>query len=259
MNNFQPEEPVEVPQYSSKTKANWADPAYKAAAIERLNAARNKSNHREKVREAMKARWADPSFRSKIVEGLRKPRPDLSKAQKDKWTDPAYKAEKIEKLQRAKIASGAHVKISEKLKVKWTNTSYRENMIAGFKDRYSSTEYQDWVISERTRTGRNFAIYPKNREEHPSALHVVLRSPDNRTFKVDNLLKFVRENAALFNPDSMTLGSKGLPKAYNNLLQLFKKKNPNGSSMGWTLVSKTEVFYNEGEDLLSRAQTEVVI
>ena len=242
---------------SAAQKARWADPVFRAAAVERLKAARDKAGHREKVSAVMKARWQDPAFKTKTTKRLQERRPYASKTQKAKFADPEARAQLLEKLQTARKETGANTKISQKLKNRWTDPEYRESMCLEMKCRVNSKEYQEWLILERTQKGRNFAIYPRDREEHPCALHIVLRSPDNRIFKVHNLTKFVKDNANLFHPDSLATDSKGCTRAYSNLRRLVCKKKPGQTAMGWTLVSDTEVFYNDGEDLLNRQQHEV--
>jgi hypothetical protein len=85
-----------------------------------------------------------------------------------------------------------------------------------------------------------------------------LRSPDNKTFSGTNLLHFVRENENLFLADDViwvpvTTGKGALTcRAYKGLCSLFRNSRPPGSWKGWTIVSLTEAFHNNGDDVLSR-------
>lgn len=80
----------------------------------------------------------------------------------------------------------------------------------------------------------------------------VIRSPDNKTFKFFCLKQFVRDNLALFDEDDIRgAHGNGICRAYGGLKSLFGKRC-RGSWKGWTRVSFTESFYNDGGDLIDR-------
>ena len=90
-----------------------------------------------------------------------------------------------------------------------------------------------------------------------------LRSPDNKTFSGTNLLHFVRENERLFLAEDIIWTPVATSKnaltcrAYKGLCSLFRKSRPPGSWKGWTIVSLTEAFHNNGDDVLFRPNANV--
>ena len=197
----------------------------------------------EKISAKMKTVWADPAQRA-----------ERSAKIKEKWANADYREKQLSKKQDAAYVE----QISASVKSLWAQDEYRKELTEKAKKRTASAEQQEKMILLRAQTGKKIACYPKDREDHPFAIHVTLRSPDNVTYKISNLAKFVRENAHLFSAHDLVIaaGCK-FPRAYINLTSITRKKNPIGCSMGWTLVSKTEVFYNSGEDLIERQKHEV--
>jgi hypothetical protein len=88
------------------------------------------------------------------------------------------------------------------------------------------------------------------------SMKVTLRSPDNRTFRVINVAHFVRENPDLFLPGDVEWKRRGDYWSCRAVVGLYslspRRKNPIGSWKGWTVVSLTETFHNQEEDLLER-------
>lgn len=85
-----------------------------------------------------------------------------------------------------------------------------------------------------------------------------LRDPNGCTHRGKNLLEFVRRHEQLFSPEDV-VWSRITPtktavicRAYKGLLSLRRVTDTPGSWKGWTLVSFTETFYNEEQDLLER-------
>lgn len=197
----------------------------------------------EKMSAEMKKVWADPAQRA-----------ERSAKIKEKWTNADYREKQLSKKQDAAYVA----QTSTRVKSLWAQDEYRKSLTEKAKKRAASKEHQEKMISLRAKTGKKIACYPKDREDHPFAIHVTLRSPDNIIYKVSNLAKFVRENAHLFSAHDLVIaaGCK-FPRAYINLTSITRKKNPIGCSMGWTLVSKTEVFYSNKEDLIERQNHEI--
>lgn len=121
------------------------------------------------------------------------------------------------------------------------------------------TEQQEW---EKEKLRMVIASNPLTAKgvENRMAKWWHLRSPDNRTFRFKNLLQFVRENPALFDPEDVQWRPKGchlVCKASNGLAILSpRQKNAKGTWKGWTWVSITEKITNDKEDLLGRISSE---
>lgn len=99
-------------------------------------------------------------------------------------------------------------------------------------------------------------IKPINAKGHSNkfAISGILRSPDNVTYRFQNMTQFVRDHLDLFAPEDVVWYGKHLGhcRALKGLLMLTARgNNTRGSWHGWTLVSHTEVFYNQGANLLS--------
>ena len=121
------------------------------------------------------------------------------------------------------------------------------------------TEQQEWEKDKLREVIASNPLTAKG-EENRMAKWWDLRSPDNRTFRVKNLLEFVRNNPELFAEEDVQWRAKGrslVCKATGGLASLSpRKKNPKGSWKGWTWVSITERITNDGEDLLGRISSE---
>jgi hypothetical protein len=94
---------------------------------------------------------------------------------------------------------------------------------------------------------------------HQKAVVFHLRDASNRVHDGRNLLHFVREHEHMFLPEDVRWVPLSTKKpnaltcrAYKGLGTLFLKARSIGSWKGWTRVSRSEVFYNGGEDLLDR-------
>jgi hypothetical protein len=90
-----------------------------------------------------------------------------------------------------------------------------------------------------------------------------LRDRNNKVYLFKNLAHFIRENESMFSDCDVVwknIGPSGeVCLAYSGLLSLrpftrdgSPKRRVAGSWKGWTWVSLTEVFHNQGEDLLLR-------
>ena len=122
------------------------------------------------------------------------------------------------------------------------------------KGRILSTEARSKIsssLSGKPRSGhRSAALLPT----HCAAVSAVFRSPDNRTFKANNITLFVHSNRHLFQAEDTINKAKQQGgfrcNALHGLQQVHSGRR--GSWKGWTLVSDTEVFYNKGEHPLAQ-------
>jgi len=94
----------------------------------------------------------------------------------------------------------------------------------------------------------------RNSPTHFRAVRGILRSPSNTTHPVCNLTKFVLENQHLFSEEDVLQRNPVDKPTYScrataGLLSILR--GAVGSWKGWTVVSLTETFYNQGENLLS--------
>jgi hypothetical protein len=98
---------------------------------------------------------------------------------------------------------------------------------------------------------------------HGCATVFHLRDRNNKVYQFKNLAHFIRENESMFSDGDAVwkpIGSSGETcRAYEGLLSLrpftrdgTPKRRVAGSWKGWTWVSLTEVFHNQGEDLILR-------
>ena len=94
--------------------------------------------------------------------------------------------------------------------------------------------------------------------EHHKAVHGLLRSAENKTYRFDNMSEFVRNHEHLFAPEDVVWNKRFHCRALKGLLTLTAKGNhTRGSWKGWTLVSYTETFYHGGDDLLDRSNSKL--
>lgn len=93
--------------------------------------------------------------------------------------------------------------------------------------------------------------HPKLKKHSPvcgNSLHVWLKSPNNVTYKVDNLNLFVTLNPELFDPEDTVIRPYGKSRAYNGLLSITRKVTPRETWKGWTLASVNEAVTTRGEN-----------
>lgn len=229
MNNSKTKQSVSAEhraKISATKKAMWKDPQFRARAIERLNEGRRKSKHHaEVIRNSIKLRWADPEKRAKLLESI------AAGKQKEKTSMYMQKV--------------------------WKNPELREKRLASITAVIASPEYKQRITDIMRKTGKAIVGLPKFLPDHPKALHIKLRDPNNRVWEVHNVTKFVEDHLDLFEPRHLEFKAGGHRKAVAALFRLTAKKQPRKTALGWALVSATEVFYNNGEDLLERQQYEV--
>jgi hypothetical protein len=185
----------------------------------------------------------------------------ISASNKANWADPANRARRLAGIAASK-------KYSIAAKARWADPIARNNMLAGLRAPENREKRR-----EAGRKGSNTpeaiagrlkgARAPKkgektrrNSENHTKALDVNFRDPNGKIWHVKNVLKFIREHEYLFSPEDVVWkGEKcRMAAAFSKLTRNVDRRS---SSKGWTLVSKTEVFYNNGEDLIERQQYEV--
>jgi hypothetical protein len=190
----------------------------------------------EKMSAAVKASWVDPVKRAKRLAGIAASE-KYSPAAKARWADPAIRNKMITVLN-----SPEQIQIRREAGRKGGNTP--ESKAALLRGSRAPK------IGEKVR---------RNSENHAKALNVKFRDPNGKIWHVKNVLKFVREHEYLFSPEDVVWGGKKLDscKMVSAFAKLTRNVDRRSSSKGWTLVSKTEVFYNNGKDLIERQQHEV--
>jgi hypothetical protein len=219
-------------------KAKWADPEFKSKMAELTRARWADPEFKSKMAELTRARWADLEFKSKMV-----------KVSKARWADPEFR------LKTSAIWDPAsRNKVGETSKALWANPEYRQQRLA----QINSEEIKQKRLEEYRRTGKKIPNLPRYLADHPGALHIKLRDPNNVVWEVHNVVKFVEDHLELFEPKYQAYNGRGERKATERIYALTGKKRKRGTTMGgWTLVSATEVLYNGGEDLLNRQQYEI--
>lgn len=196
-----------------------------------LESLHNKSVKEKRI-QTMKATWADPSRRIKWLAT---------------FNSPAYKEK-----HRALINRPEHrQKMLEGIKREDVKEKYRENG-----RRVANTPEFRARALKGAKSPKKGEKTRRNSENHGRAVHAVLRDPSGKIWHVKNVLKFVREHEHLFAPEDVAWTGPHLSqcRVARQLSNLWRRKNPQTTVKGWTLVSKTEVFYNNGEDLIERQQ-----
>ena len=185
---------------------------------------------------AVKASWADPVKRAKRLAGIAASE-KYSPAAKARWADPAIRNKML-----------AVLNLPEQIQIR------RE---AGRKG--GNTPESKAALLRGSRAPKIGEKVRRNSENHAKALNVKFRDPNGKIWHVKNVLKFIREHEYLFSPEDVVWGGKKLDscKMVSAFSKLTRNVERRSSSKGWTLVSKTEVFYNDGKDLIERKQHEV--
>jgi hypothetical protein len=193
----------------------------------------------EKISAAIKASWADPVKRANRLAGINNSinLEQRAHALKARWADP---------VERDKLLATQNT--PEQIQIK------RE---AGRKA--GNTPAAKAALLRGARAPKKGEKVRRNSENHAKALNVIFRDPNNKIWHVKNVLKFVREHEHLFSPEDVVWRGKKLDscKMVSAFAKLTRNVDRRSSSKGWTLVSKTETFYNEGEDLIERQQHEI--
>lgn len=209
----------------------------------------------EKLRMATTSRWKDPIQRARMVDGLNKPEvaEKRSKSMKAHWADPQKREAWLAKNVLCRHAPETLAKINAARSTEEVKQKFREHG----RKMANKPEFKAYALkgAKQPKKGEKTR---RNSENHPRAAHVVLRDPSGRIWNVNNILKFVREHEYLFAPEDVAwtgphLSQCRIAKQFSNLWS----KKPQTSVKGWTLVSKTEVLYNNGEDLIERQQHEI--
>ena len=188
---------------------------------------------------AIKASWADPVKRANRLAGMNNSinLERRSLALKARWADPVRRDKLL-----AILNTPERIQIKREVGRKFGNTpAAKAALLKG---------------SRAPKTGEKTR---RNSENHGSALNVKFRDPSGKIWHVKNVVKFVREHEYLFSPEDVVWGGK--KSASCKMVSAFSKLTRNvdrrSSAKGWTLVSSTEVFYNNGKDLIERQQHEV--
>jgi hypothetical protein len=168
-----------------------------------------------------------------------------------------FKSDERVKKWETHMTEARRKEIADRFASQWAVAEFREKIQTKLKKRFTCPEHKQKMLEELRSTGKKIFNLPKFLSEHPKAVHVKLRDPNNRVWEVHNVAKFVEEHLELFAPHKQELDKRGNRKAAQALRRLTAKNCRRNSSMGWTLVSDTEVFYNEEEDLLERQQHEI--
>ena len=192
----------------------------------------------EKLQAAAKASWADPVKRANRLAGINNTanRENRALALQSRWSDPAQRDKML-----ATMNSPEQIQIRREAGRKVGNTpAAKAALLRGARAP---------KIGEKVR---------RNSENHAKALNVKFRDPNGKIWHAKNVLKFIREHEYLFSPEDVVWGGKKLDscKMVSAFAKLTRNVDRRSSSKGWTLVSKTEVFYNDGEDLIERQQHE---
>jgi hypothetical protein len=218
-------------------KNPWDDPIYRAKVTAAIKHRANLPEVKAKFSSEHKARWQDPEYRQKMLTTIRSPK------RLKKWKKHMTDAKREE--------------LGTTLEARWADTEFRESTQRKLKERCTCPEQKQKMLEVLRSTGKKILNLPKFLPEHPNALHVKLRDPNNRVWEVHNVAKFVEEHQDLFAPHTLEFNKLGNRKAAQSLRRLTAKSSRRNSAMGWTLVSDTEVFYNGGEDILERQQHEI--
>ena len=188
---------------------------------------------------AIKASWADPVKRANRLAGMNNSinLEQRALALKARWADP---------VQRDKLL--ASLSTPEQIQIK---------IEAGRKA--GNTPAAKAALLRGARAPKTGEKVRRNSENHGRALNIKLRDPNNKIWHVKNVLKFVREHEYLFSPEDVVWRGKKLDscKMVSAFAKLTRNVDRRSSAKGWTLVSSTEVFYNNGKDLIERQQHEV--
>jgi hypothetical protein len=199
------------------------------------------AEHKRKISEAQKGKRFSAEHKRK-----------MSEAQKGKRHSEETKL-KISKLNKGRIRSEEFKrKVSESRK----GSKVPESVKAKLREANLGKVHS---LKEKTAIGQSRRRSTMDHSSTPIGLIVVtLRSPSNRKYKTLNICEFVRNNSSLFMPEDIEWKIRayavGSPRcrASQGLQSVSRRRNPKGSWKGWTLVSLTEEFYNQGEDLLDR-------
>jgi hypothetical protein len=209
----------------------------------------------EKLRVATTARWNDPTQRARMVDGINKPEvaEKRSKSMKACWADPQKREAWLAKNVFHTHAPETLAKIKASFSTEEVKQKFRENG----RRMANKPEFKAYAL-KGAKSPKKGEKTKRNSEKHPRAAHVVLRDPSGRVWHVRNILKFVRENEHLFAPEDVAWTGPYLSQCRiaKQLSNLWSKK-PQTTVKGWTLVSKIEKVYNNGEDLIERQQYDI--
>lgn len=183
--------------------------------------------------------WTDPILRAKNIEGR--------KSERFQETHPGnfQDAEFQEKATQAKRASE---KFKEHCKVNIQNCHTPEARKKAAESFKTSEAAQAALRNAREKMLNTPHCQPG--EGYHAAKMWYFRSPDNVTFTFRCLPEFVRNHMHFFQRDGDTV--KRVTGGLSNLRPTATKKRTPGSWRGWTWVSYTEEFTNDGNDLLGR-------
>jgi hypothetical protein len=220
-----------------KLKNSWDNPARREATHIRAKKLANTPEAKARTAKTSKLAWSNPESREKKLASLRSPE------RKEKWRNSMAEGGAA----KVKQALNAFMSVPENLKIRAAKSLAVTN----------SDEFKNKMLKIREATGKILINLPRFVADHPQATHAQLRDPYGNVWEVHSLCKFVEDHPELFEPRYLELDRRGQRKAAVRLSKLTQIKNPAGSAMGWTLVSRIEKVYNEGEDLIERQSHEI--
>jgi hypothetical protein len=224
--------------------------------------AKRSDSHRKKISENMKSAWADGS-RSATKSQTDQAKKNLEKIHSNpdfgKIVSARLKREHAEGIrdcshlqcEKAKIAAAEakrNSKVFQDAAKKNAKLLQRpEVQTKRLESLRKSPKAKAAVL--RMRKGLMKSPKCQKGKDHHSGAMWHIRSPENVTYSFKNLNQFIRDNPQLFLQEDLE------KKAYRGISML--RPNPgkirvSGTWKGWTWASLTEIFHNDGEDLLLR-------
>lgn len=141
--------------------------------------------------------------------------------------------------------------LSKSIKKAWSEGRAKINQNSIEQAKENASKFWTEHGKKKNIEGRKSLKFQETRKKLAKEWHI--RSPWNEEFHFKNLYQFIRENPNLFPPESLKPKKGGPCNAISGITRI-RGDNPKAMNgwRGWTWITLTEVFQNNGEDLLAR-------